>query len=109
MRDLSIGPLRSRISLETAVATPDGAGGETIIWQTIATVWARLSARSGRESFDAHGTKSAVRHTILVRPHVDVLPSRRFRLGQRMFHIHAVRPLDQRNRRLICDCEEINL
>jgi SPP1 family predicted phage head-tail adaptor len=109
MRDLSIGPLRSRISLEAPVTMSDGAGGETVTWQTLATLWARITARTGQERFEAHGTKSVVAYAILVRPHPDVLPARRVRLDQRVFHIHAVRPLDSRNRRLICDCEEINL
>jgi SPP1 family predicted phage head-tail adaptor len=109
MTDLSIGHLRSRVSLERAAGIPDGAGGETISWLPRAELWARIVPSSGHERFEAHGSKSTVRFDIFVRPHPDIVAACRFRLGQRLFHIRAVRVLGTSRPRLVCQCDEINL
>jgi SPP1 family predicted phage head-tail adaptor len=109
MHDLSIGHLRHRLVLEHAVTVADGAGGNSVTWQPLATLWARIITGSGHEAESAHGRKSRLTHEIHIRPNLDVQPACRFRFGARIFEILAVRPLDEQGRRFNCACEELNL
>ena len=104
-----IGDLRDRLVLEYAKHTPDGAGGHTTSWASLADVWADITTRSGHESIDAGGIKGRLTHDIVVRPRFEITPSRRFRFNARLFHIHAVHALDNRGWRAMCLCEELNL
>ena len=104
-----IADLNHRLVLEYAQRKPDGSGGFTTTWLSLADVWADITPRAGSESLIAGGIKGHVTHDILVRPRPEIIPSRRFRDGPRLFHIHAIRALDRKGHRAICTCEEINL
>lgn len=47
------GHMDQKVTLQRLVKTPDGAGGTTTSWQdyaTNATVWAKVTAKAGREN-----------------------------------------------------------
>ncbi len=46
-RDNLTSTLRQRITIEELVKTPDGAGGFTTSWQSVATLWANVKFQSG--------------------------------------------------------------
>jgi SPP1 family predicted phage head-tail adaptor len=104
-----ISDLDHRLVLEYARRTPDGAGGFTTTWASLADVWADIRPRGGTETLDAGGIKGHLTHDIIVRPRAEITPSRRFRCNTRLFHIHAVHALDNKGRRTVCLCEEVNL
>ena len=103
--------LNRLLVLEEAQRTPDGAGGYAESWAEIGTLWAEITARSGRETTGEGGSLSAAAFRIVVRAAPQGAPSRpvpgqRFRDGDRVFRIKAVAERDHLARYLTCFCEE---
>lgn len=105
----AIGELRARLVLEEPVRTPDGGGGASESWVEVATVWGRIEGRPGGETVQADRVTATLTHTITIRYRAGVVPQMRFRLETRIFHILSVVDIEDRDRRLICRCEERDL
>lgn len=105
----AIGDLRARLVLEEPVSTPDGGGGVSEGWVQVATVWGRIEARLGSEAVQADRVTATVMHNITIRYRAGVIPEMRFRTGTRVFHILSVVDIEDRDRWLICRCEERDL
>jgi SPP1 family predicted phage head-tail adaptor len=105
LRPPPIGALRRRLTLEQLTRAPDGAGGVTDDWLTIATLWAAIHPRHGAENFDGGRTEGRITHDIWIRPLALIKSDHRLRLNTRLFNIRAVlRPDEVINRwRLICE------
>lgn len=99
--------LNHRLTLETAVKTPDGAGGYTESWVADGVLWANVDARSGRIRNGAGAELSVVRYRIIVRA-APVGTDMRPRADQRLignnvvYHIDAVAPYDAAGHYLEC-------
>ncbi len=103
--------LNRSLVLEAPVRVSDGAGGFTETWQTQGTLWAEVSARTGRETIggDASLSKTGYRITVRAAPHgapSRPAPEQRFRDGTRIFRILSVAGRDQAGRFLTCFAEE---
>ena len=103
--------LNRKLSLETAVRVPDGAGGFTETWTAKGTVWAALKPGSGRERFDAQATISKQPYRIVIRSAPVGSPQRpqpteRFREDTRIFAIVGVAEWDPDGRYLTCFANE---
>lgn len=103
--------LTRALVLEEGVRTPDGAGGFTLAWTALGTLWAQVTARSGRETFVAGRPEGRVNYRILVRGAPVGAISRpcadqRFREGDRIFGILSVAEADPRGRYLEITAEE---
>ena len=101
-----VGRLRHRLVLEMPLTTPDGAGGVTLTWSSVATVWANVLAQTGREATQFDRFSGTSTHRVVLRFRSDVSPEMRFRTGQRLLHIVSVRDVEGRRRWLECACEE---
>ena len=99
---LRIGALRHRLVLESAARVPDGGGGATRTWTTLAELWAAIDPIKGTESVVAEAVAGRVLFSIHIRYRTDVTPAMRFRLGTRIFEILAVLDADDRRRFLKC-------
>ena len=88
------GELRHRLVLEAPVETPDGAGGVTRSYATLATVWAKVTPVAARGDVDADDLAAAVTHRIVIRARTDMTTRHRFRLGARIYRIVALRDQD---------------
>lgn len=109
MKRPSIGRLRHRLTLEAATRTPDGGGGASESWSTVATVWASITPTGGAEAVDADALAGRVSHEIVFRHRPGVEPAMRLRRGSRLFEIAAVIDTDERGRWLKCLCVERDL
>jgi len=109
MRRIAIGRLRHRLTLEAATRTPDGGGGASETWTTVAEVWAEISPTSGTEAVDSDALTGRVSHEIVFRYRSGVAPAMRLRSGTRLFEIAAVIDVDERRRWLKCLCMERDL
>ena len=103
--------LNRRLTLESPTAIDDGAGGYEPIWTVLGVHWADVKTRKGREATGLAATVSRVPVTITIRaaPAGDLArprPEQRFRDGQRLFQIKAVRELDTQGLYLACDADE---
>jgi head-tail adaptor len=103
--------LTRRLALEERVDQPDGAGGARATWIALGTLWAELTARTGREAFIGGQPVPRVRYRIVTRSAPAGAPSRprpdqRFRDGARVFNILTVAEHDAAGRYLLIEAEE---
>lgn len=103
--------LNRKLALQTAVRTPDGAGGWTVTWSTLGDLWAEVRPGRGRSLTVATLDVARVPLTITVRaaPVGDdrrPRPDQRLLDGGRTYRILAVRDADPDARYLQCLAEE---
>lgn len=103
--------LNRRLVLETPERVADGAGGFTESWTALGSLWAEVSARTGRERAEAGVLVSSVACRIVVRGALTGAsarpkPEQRFREGDRVFVIQAVTERDPEGRYLTCFATE---
>lgn len=99
--------LKRRLILEAPERVSDGAGGYSVQWVALGTLWSEVKARTGREIAQAGAPISAMRYKITVRgAPIGALerpkPEQRFREGERLFVIEAVAEDDAYGRYLSC-------
>ncbi len=109
MSRASIGRLRHRLTIEEVTRTPDGGGGASESWSSIATVWASITPTGGAEAIDADALAGRLSHEVVFRYRPGVEPAMRLRYGARLFEIAAVIDVDERKRWLKCLCMERDL
>jgi SPP1 family predicted phage head-tail adaptor len=56
-----------RLALEAPVETPDGAGGVTRTYETVATIWAAVTPVAARGDVVADQSGASVTHRIVIR------------------------------------------
>ena len=108
---MTLPKLNRRLTLETPEKVPDGAGGYTINWNVLGTLWAAVDGRTGRERAEGTGPLSTVAYRITVRaaPVGNAerpKPEQRFRDGARIFWIRAVIEDVDTTQYLTCLAEE---
>jgi len=102
-----IGLMRSRLTLETPVETPDNAGGVLRSYTTLALVWAEVLTLNTQQRLEAEQIGQTVTHRITLRYRDGITTKLRLRRASQIFLIRGVEDPDDRKRRLICHCEEI--
>lgn len=102
-----VGALRRRLLLEAAVTTPDGLGGTTQAYETVAAVWAQLEWIAGGERWRLGRPEQVATHRVTLRWRAGVDAGQRLRDGDRLFDIRAVADPDGGRRRLVCLVQEI--
>ena len=100
------GRLRARLTLETPLDTPDGAGGFTRIWVGGATLAADIVPVRAREGEFGEGHAGLVTHRIVIRGRSGIASGDRFTLGARIFEIRAIHDRDEDGRYLTCLVQE---
>jgi SPP1 family predicted phage head-tail adaptor len=103
----AVGALRRRLLLQAAVATPDGLGGTTQVYETVAAVWAQLEWIAGGERWRRGRPEQVATHRVTLRWRAGVDAGQRLRHGDRLFDIRAVADPDGGRRRLVCLVQEI--
>jgi SPP1 family predicted phage head-tail adaptor len=103
--------LNRKFVLEKQTQIPDGAGGFVEQWDTLGTLWADLSARTGRDRSEQGAPVSHVGYRIMVRsaPAGNLarpVPGQRLRDGERIYAIRAVAEEDPEGRYLTCFADE---
>jgi SPP1 family predicted phage head-tail adaptor len=100
------GWLRHRVTVESAAGSPDGAGGEAVTWDTVATLWARVEPVAAAEKIVAGHLSGVVTHTITFRWRGDLAGGMRVAYRGRLFRILAVHDPDETRRYLIARTTE---
>ena len=108
---MSLPLLNRKLTLETAVHTPDMAGGYSTAWQPLGTLWAEIVAGSGAARGANGLALSRVPLRITVRAaqvgsEARPAAGQRFREGVRIYAILAVAERDTQARFLTCHAEE---
>jgi len=92
--------MRHRVTFQRATKTPDGAGGSTLAWSTVETVWADVKPVSGNERYNSMRVEADVSHTVLTRYRSDIFPSDRMVFDSRQMQVKSVINVEERNRYL---------
>jgi SPP1 family predicted phage head-tail adaptor len=106
MNDLAIDPgrLNRRLILEVPAESADGAGGVTRTHEAAATLWAAVKPVAAHGSVAADALGANITHRITLRYSADITLRHRFRDGDRIYRIAAIR---ERNKRfLVIDAEQ---
>lgn len=108
---MSIPTLNRLLILEAPKRLPDGAGGYTEVWQSLGSVWAQVTLRTGRETEvqDTAISSASFRVTLRATPFEAPdrpRPNHRFRDGARVYRINAVAETDDFGRYLTCFATE---
>jgi head-tail adaptor len=108
---MSLPVLSHALVLEAPERVSDGSGGYVEGRVALGTLWAEITARTGRETAHGGAPVSRVGYKIVVRGAPFGTPARpmaeqRFRDGARVFTIQAVAERDPDGRYLTCFAEE---
>lgn len=105
---LQAGSFRRRVTLQDEVEVPDGCGGFTISWVSLADIWAQISPVKSQQILRADNIGHEISHTVLVRKVGSIRQGMRFLFGSRVFQIISVYDPDETGRYLRCDTRELN-
>lgn len=100
------GWLRQRVTIESAAGAADGAGGETVAWDTVATLWARVTPTRAEERIVAGHLTGVVTHLVTLRWRDDIAGGMRVAYHGRVFRILSVHDPDETRRYLVAKCAE---
>ncbi len=100
------GWLSHRVSVESGASAPDGAGGETVLWDTLATLWAHIAPTDATETIVAGHLSGIVTHLVTVRFRDDLAGGMRIVFRGRTFRVLAVHDPDESRRYLVAKCTE---
>lgn len=112
-KDIRPGRRRYRATLERVALTPDGQGGQSETWSTLAEVWARAENLTTAERLQAEQLQSRVSHRIIISWQSDpgnsqqpiVSAGDRCVYRGRIFNIKAVVDVEDKRRWIQLDCE----
>ena len=102
-----VGALRRRLVLEAAISMPDGLGGTTQDFETVAALWAQVEWLAGGEHWRRGRPEQEATHRMTMRWRAGVDAGQRLRDGERLFDIRTVADPDGSRRRLVCHVLEI--
>lgn len=102
------GTLRHRVRIEEQVGVRTAHGGTTQDYTGVATVWGEVVPLSGREIEFGKAVDARVSHRITLRYAAvrSLTPRHRLVARDRTFNILSVLNTDERDRTLVCLCEE---
>lgn len=99
--------LRHHLTIEAPQDTPDAAGGMTRVWTPLGQVWAQILPLQSLADEIAERAAERLTHRIIIRWRPDLDAGMRFRLGTRIFMLHAIGDIDEKRHALACLVEEI--
>ena len=109
---LRIGELRHHIQIEQRSNTQDpDYGSQLDTWSAVKSIWAKVEPIDAKEVFNTQNWTSVVTHAITVRydalfADTRVAAAYRATYAGRIFNIHGVLNLDERNRVMVLAASE---
>jgi len=103
---VTIGDLRTELALEEMTPVPDGAGGFSESWTSVATLFAQLEPVAAKDRFGADQALEEVTHRVTMRFRADVASGMRLAWGSRRFLILTVHDPDETGRYLVLRTRE---
>ena len=103
---LASGKLNRRVALQSLVAGQDDIGQPTMVWSTLATVWANVEPLRGDERLRAMRLEEVVTHKITIRHRPGITARMRVKFGARLLNIRAMIDPQERHQVLELMCEE---
>lgn len=90
--------LKERVTVQEPVASSDGQGGQQIVWEDVATLWAEVTivGNGGRERETGQQTEAAAGYRVRLRHRPDIDATMRLQWRSRTLSIHSVHEQDDR-------------
>ncbi len=104
---LKCGQLRHRVDLRQKTENRDSSGQANAEYSTYATVWAKITPVSGRETEHADQISAETSHKVLIRYNSKVGKDQRVIFGTRILEIESVINPNERNEKLLLFCKEV--
>jgi SPP1 family predicted phage head-tail adaptor len=101
-----IGPKRHRLTIERRSTAENDFGQPSDAWSTVATIWGRVRALSGRELATAAEIRPETSLRVEIRYRSDLTPEDRFDFNGRKLRILGLWDPEERRRELYADCCE---
>ncbi len=98
---MKAGKLRSRVIIQQQVKAENAIGEDEITWATFATIWMKITPKSGQVYYSAHQDDSTVSGYFSMRYLKGVQPTMRILYGDRMLSIIAVWIPEERKNELM--------
>jgi SPP1 family predicted phage head-tail adaptor len=103
---MGIGKFRHFITLQGQGTTRDSGGGISSGFSTIASVYANVVPKSGKEIYKRGKLVGSVTHEITIRYRTDITNASRISFNNKLFNIRSIINIDERDRYLKLMCEE---
>ena len=103
---MGIGKFRHFITLQGQGTTRDSGGGISSGFSTIASVYANVVPKSGKEVYKRGKLIGSVTHEITIRYRTDITNASRISFNNKLFNIRSIINIDERGRYLKLMCEE---
>ena len=104
--DITAGMMRHSVQIQRSTLTPDGAGGYSTTWVTIATVRAAVKPMSGREVVHSQRLDAQMTHEIFMRYRANFTPKDRLLFRDRAMQVRAIVNVEEANRWLKVAADE---
>jgi len=103
---MGIGKFRHFITLQGKGTTRDSGGRISSGFSTIASVYANVVPKSGKEVYKQGKLIGSVTHEITIRYRTDITNASRISFNNKFFNIRSIINIDERDRYLKLMCEE---
>lgn len=101
-----LGKFRHFITLQGQGTSRDTGGGISSGFSTIASVYANVVPKSGKEVYKQGKLIGSVTHEITIRHRTDITNASRISFNNKLFNIRSIVNIDERDRYLKLMCEE---
>jgi SPP1 family predicted phage head-tail adaptor len=101
-----LGTLTDRVVLKGKITTDEDEGGATVVYSTLATVWARVRSLGTRQSFESDARGQSVSHSVVMRFRTDLKAGDRIIYRGRDLEVLGTSDLNGRRAYLSCQCAE---
>jgi SPP1 family predicted phage head-tail adaptor len=95
------------VRIQRTDRTDDGAGGATLAFVDVATVWADVQTSGGREVMEARKVNATVTHVITMRYRSGLTPAHRIIAAGAALNVLYLGDPDGKRTRLVAQCEQI--
>lgn len=102
----AVAALRQRLTHQTPVDVPDGAGGVARTFITVDLLWGAVETLSTEFGLGEERPRAAQSVRVTVRAPNTIASGDRLLSGARLFHVEAVSDPDGRGRFTRCHCRE---
>ncbi len=100
--------MNKRVKLQSPSRSSDEAGGATVTWTDVASIWAAIEPLTGKEPYVvAQQLQGQVSHKVTIRYRSGLTPGMRVLYDSRIFDVKSVIDPKERHSILILACEEV--
>jgi SPP1 family predicted phage head-tail adaptor len=90
MAESIVGKMNKRVVVQQQSRSADTMGGATVSWSTLTTVWAKVTPKSGRESYPNMQTEDATVTEFIMRYLSTVTPAMRLSYNSNVYQITEI-------------------